>query len=266
MSTKGGGWPGSLWHESRISGVALIVGALLVWEGVAAFELVESVAFPPFSQVLTTWARAMLSGELPGELLPSLRRLAFGYLLAAVAGAGIGVLMGYCRPIYNLFEPITEVLRPIPSPAYIPIVILFLGIDDEMKVFMVMFASFFPILINTYSGVRNVDSTFIDTARTLGLSQRNIIFKVVVPAASPYVFAGLRISLAVSLILVVISEMVAGGTGIGYYILNMQRSFRVPEMYAGIVTLGVTGYLLNRLFLLFERQMIGWSEGYMAAE
>lgn len=266
MNAKGGEWLKGVWYESRAGGVVLIVACLLVWEGVAAFELVESVAFPPFSQVLTTWARALFSGELLGELVPSLRRLGFGYLLATVFGVGIGVLMGYCRPIYNLLEPITEVLRPIPSPAYIPIVILFFGIDDEMKVFMVMFASFFPVLINTYSGVRNVDITFIDTARTLGLSQGSIVFKVVIPASSPYIFAGLRISLAVSLILTVISEMVAGGTGIGYFILNMQRSFRVPEMYAGIVTLGLTGYLLNRLFLLVERRVIGWSEGYTATE
>jgi hypothetical protein len=146
--------------------------------------------------------------------------------------------MGYVRFFYNLLEPITEVLRPIPSPAYLPIMILFLGIDDEMKIFMIAFASVFPVLLNTYSGVRSVDPIQLQTARTFGVSGRRLLTQIVLPAASPYIFTGMRISLAVALIVMVISEMVAASNGIGYFILSAQRGFKIRDMFAGVLTIG----------------------------
>jgi ABC-type nitrate/sulfonate/bicarbonate transport system permease component len=154
------------------------------------------------------------------------------------------------------------VLRPIPSPAYIPIVILLLGIDDEMKIFMIAFAAFFPVLLNTYSGVRSVDPVQIQTARTFGVKGNKLLWQVVIPAASPYIFTGMRVSLAIALILVVISEMVASNNGIGYFILSAQRGFKVREMFAGVITLAIVGYSLNRLFVFVENRVLGWYYGY----
>jgi ABC-type nitrate/sulfonate/bicarbonate transport system permease component len=173
----------------------------------------------------------------------------------------VGLMMGASRLVYYLLEPITEILRPIPSPAYVPIAILFLGIDDEMKIFMIAFATFFPVLLNTYSGVRSVDPVQLQTARTFGVKGRKLLWQIVVPSASPYIFTGMRISLAVALIVMVISEMVAASNGIGYFVLAAQRGFKIREMFAGVVMLAVIGYTLNRIFLAVENRVLAWHHG-----
>jgi ABC-type nitrate/sulfonate/bicarbonate transport system permease component len=244
--------------RSRASGFVLIALLLVAWELLARSGVLATVAFPAFSRVFDALWKLIASGQIAGLLLPSLERLFIGYLLALAFGVGFGIAMGYFRSAYMLFEPLTELLRPIPSPAYVPIAILFLGLGDEMKIFVIAFSSFFPILLNTYSGVRSVDIIQINTARTFGKSAGATLAKVIVPAALPQIFTGMRISLAISLIMVVISEMVASVDGIGYYILNAQRAFRVPEMYAGVITLGLLGYALNALFVRIERYVLRW--------
>jgi ABC-type nitrate/sulfonate/bicarbonate transport system permease component len=185
-----------------------------------------------------------------------------GYAIGVVSGIAVGMLMGSFRPVYYLLEPLTEILRPIPSPAYVPLAILFLGIDDEMKVFMIAFASFFPVLLNTYSGVRSVDPVQLGTASTFGARGMKLLWQVVLPSAAPYIFTGMRISLAVALIVMVISEMVAASSGIGYFILSAQRGFKIRDMFAGVLTLAMLGYILNRLFLLVENRVLAWHYGY----
>jgi len=250
-----------LWR-SRWLGVAFIAGLLVLWEVVAASGVMPAMSFPRMSAILATWWDLVISGELPGEFLPSLWRMFAGYAIGVVLGIVLGLLMGYVRFFYNLLEPITEVLRPIPSPAYLPIVILFLGIDDEMKIFMIAFASLFPVLLNTYSGVRSVDPIQLQTARTFGVEGPKLLWQVVLPAASPYIFTGMRVSLAVALIVMVISEMVAASSGIGYFILSAQRGFKIREMFAGVLTLAALGYILNRAFLAIESRVLAWHYGY----
>jgi ABC-type nitrate/sulfonate/bicarbonate transport system permease component len=253
--------PSWIWN-TRLIGVAFIGVLLIFWEIAAANAFFPPMSFPRISAILVSWWQLVISGELPAQLLPSLWRMFAGYFIGVVVGVGLGLLMGYVRFFYNLLEPITEVLRPIPSPAYLPIVILFLGIDDEMKIFMIAFASVFPVLLNTYSGVRSVDPIQLQTARTFGVSGRKLLTQVVLPASSPYIFAGMRISLAVALIVMVISEMVAASSGIGYFILSAQRGFKIRDMFAGVLTLAVLGYVLNRLFLLIENRVLAWHYGY----
>ena len=248
--------------NTRLIGVAFIGLLLVLWEIAAANAIFPPMSFPRISSILVTWWQLVVSGELPGEVLPSLWRMFAGYFIGVALGVGLGLLMGYVRFFYNLLEPITEVLRPIPSPAYLPIVILFLGIDDEMKIFMIAFATLFPVLLNTYSGVRSVDPIQLQTARTFGVAGRRLLTQVVLPAASPYIFTGMRISLAVALIVMVISEMVAASSGIGYFILSAQRGFKIRDMFAGVLTLALLGYVLNRLFLAIENRVLAWHYGY----
>ncbi|HEX5370190.1 MAG TPA: ABC transporter permease [Dehalococcoidia bacterium] len=247
--------------RSRWIGVAFIAALLACWEAASRLELVPSLSFPPVSVILRAWVELIVSGELLRELLPSLGRMFGGYVVGVVLGVGIGLLMGMWRFFYNLLEPLTEFLRPIPSPAYIPIVILFLGIDDEMKIFMIAFASFFPVLLNTYSGVRSVDPVQLQTARTFGVEGPRLLWQIVLPSASPYIFTGMRVSLAVAVIVMVISEMVAASNGIGYFILAAQRGFQIREMYAGVFTLALVGYAFNRLFLAVENRALAWHQG-----
>jgi ABC-type nitrate/sulfonate/bicarbonate transport system permease component len=254
----GAGWS---WN-TRLVGVAFIGLLLVLWEIAAARAIFPPMSFPRVSAILVTWWQLVVSGELPGEVLASVWRMFAGYFIGVAFGGGLGVLMGRVRFFYNLLEPITEALRPIPSPAYLPIVILFLGIDDEMKIFMIAFATLFPVLLNTYSGVRSVDPIQLQTARTFGVAGRKLLTQVVLPAASPYIFTGMRVSLAVALIVMVISEMVAASSGIGYFILSAQRGFKIRDMFAGVLTLALLGYVLNHLFLAIENRVLAWHYGY----
>jgi ABC-type nitrate/sulfonate/bicarbonate transport system permease component len=244
--------------RSRAIGVLLIIVLLMAWELSARLGWIDSPLWPTFSAVLVALWDQIVKGELLYHIASTLRRMFIGYGIAAVVGVGLGLLMGYYKFFYRLMEPLTEALRPVPSPAYIPIAILFLGIEDEMKIFVIMLGCVFPILLNTYSGVRSVDPVQVNTGRTFGLNRARILWEIVFPASAPQIFTGLRISLAVALILAVIAEMVAANDGVGYFILYMQRSFHVGPMYAGIVTLALLGYALNQLFLLVERLVLRW--------
>jgi ABC-type nitrate/sulfonate/bicarbonate transport system permease component len=246
----------SLLRDSRLSGVALIGLLLLVWQ-LSAY-VVDTPTWPPVTKILESWYENLADGTLEKHLLATLWRQMLGYGIAVVLGIAVGLAMGYFRPLYNLFEPLVEVLRPIPGPAYLPVLVLFVGIGHEMKVVLILLASFFPIVLNTYSGVRSIDRVQFDTARTLGLTTLQTFRELVLPAASPQILTGMRISLAISLILAILGEMIVSNDGLGYFTLLAQRTFKITEMYAGIFTLAVFGYVLNRLFLLGEARLIRW--------
>jgi ABC-type nitrate/sulfonate/bicarbonate transport system permease component len=242
----------------RWIGFAFIAAILVVWQVLVVSKVIDTPSVPSVTEIFAAWYQVIASGALLKELGPSLYRIAIGYVLAVLVAVPLGLLMGASRFMYVLFEPLTEVLRPIPSSAYIPIAILFLGIGDEMKEFVVFFSCLFPILVSTYSGVIGIDPVLVETGRTFGLTRGEILRSIVFRATIPSILTGMRISLAIALIVVVVAEMVAGSSGIGYFILDQQRTFRVPEMFAGIFTLGVLGYAANALFLLIEHRVLHW--------
>jgi ABC-type nitrate/sulfonate/bicarbonate transport system permease component len=245
--------------RKRWPGFLLIAVLLLLWEYASAEKLIDPVTFPRVSVIFASWVKTMwTSGELLRQLVPSLEPVLAGFGLAVLVPVPLGLLMGTIPLVYRLLEPITEFIRPIPSSAYIPVAILFLGIGNEMKIFVVFLACCFPILLNTYGGVRAVDPVLVDTGRTFGLSKLAALWKIILPAAMPSILTGMRISLGIALIVVVVAEMITGNSGIGYFILDMQRIFRVPEMFAGIFTLGLLGFLINFLFLRLESHFLRW--------
>jgi ABC-type nitrate/sulfonate/bicarbonate transport system permease component len=248
---------GSIFRDTRTSGVVLIAVLLLLWQ-LSAMYVVHSPTWPTITRIFEAWFENIVDGTLVIHLGATFWRQMLGYGLAVVFGIGFGLVMGYYRALYNLFEPLVEVLRPIPGPAYLPILVLFVGIGHEMKVVLIFVASLFPILLNTYSGVRSIDRVQFDTARTLGLTTLQTFRELVIPAASPQILTGMRISLAISLILAILGEMIVSNDGLGYFVLLAQRTFKLPEMYAGIFTLALFGYVLNRLFLLIEGRLIRW--------
>jgi ABC-type nitrate/sulfonate/bicarbonate transport system permease component len=189
-----------------------------------------------------------------------------GYLLASTIAVTLGVVLGYFRLVHSLLETLIEFLRPMPSVAIVPVAILLLGIGDSMIVAVTVYASTWPILINTIDGVRHIERTLIDTARTFGLARRRILWQIVLPAASPYIVTGLRVSLSIALILVTTAEMIAGSKGLGFFILDQERSLQSSNMYAGIILVAVLGYLLNRLFVVLEGKAMKWRRGMVARE
>lgn len=242
----------------RLPGFVLIAVLLILWEILSANAWIDPVSFPRVSSILESWWNGIFGGAILEQILPSLWRIFAGFGIACLVAIPVGLLMGTSTFVYRLLEPITEFIRPIPSSAYIPVAILILGIGNEMKIFVIFLACLFPVLLNTYGGVRGVDPVLIDTGRTFGLSRLRSMVQIVFPAALPSILTGMRISLGIALIVSVVSEMITGNSGIGYYILDMQRIFRVPEMFAGIFTLGILGYLINYLFLKVEGHYLSW--------
>jgi ABC-type nitrate/sulfonate/bicarbonate transport system permease component len=246
-------------QTSRASGVLLILLLLGLWQ-FSALYLMDTPTWPPVTRIFAAWVADLLDGSLISNLLSTLWRQMLGYWLAVALGVGGGLAMGYYRIAYNLMEPLIEIFRPIPGPAYLPVLVLFVGIGDEMKVVLILVASLFPILLNTYSGVRSIDPVQFDTARTLGLTTLQTLREIVLPAALPQILTGMRISLAISLILAILSEMIVSNNGLGYFTLLAERTFKVPDMYADIFTLAMFGYALNRLFLIGEARLIRWHQ------
>ncbi len=241
----------------RTSGFLLLIVLLALWQA-SALWWVNSANWPPVSAIVLALADGLRSGEIAQVFGSSLWRMAAGYAAGAAAGVAVGLLMAGQRWIRAALEPLVELLRPIPMPAIVPPLILLLGIDHTMKVFAVAFATFFPVLVNTVGGVRSVDRTVLDVARTLRSGRMRTVLRVVLPAAMPYIFAGLRTSLALALIVTVVAEMIAGSEGIGYYVLTMQYAMRAADMYAAIFLLAAVGYALNALTLAIERRVLHW--------
>lgn len=237
---------------------------LIAWEWIAQAGLVNVLIIPPLSKILKIFSELILTGQIPMQILLSMKRAAAGYFLAIAVFIPLGIFMGLSPRLYRTLEVIVEMLRPVPPPVVIPVAMLFFGLEDEMKIFVIFFSCAWPILLNTLDGVRNLDWVLLLTAKTFGLSRAKMIGQIIVPAASPQIMTGLRVSLPIMLILVVISEMVGSTDGIGYFILDSQRRFKVAQMYAGMLALAILGYALNLLFNLLQRWLLFWHWGMMS--
>lgn len=243
----------------RMLGVAVLAALVLALEGAVRAGWINAALVPPPSVVAGKLWSILGQGSFAQPLLQTLRLLAIAYVIGCALAVAAGLLMGRFAWVHDLLEPLVELLRPLPKPALLPPLILFLGLGDAMKLSIIALGVFFPVLINTIQGVRGTEPVLLDVARTFGRNRRAQLLQVVLPSALPLVFAGMRVSLGLGLVLVVIAEMLAGTGGIGYLIIDMQRSFRIAEMYAWIVILAVVGFALNHLFLRVERRAIHWS-------
>jgi ABC-type nitrate/sulfonate/bicarbonate transport system permease component len=246
--------------RGRRLGFALIIALLAVWELSARTGLIASTNWPPISTVLVTAVEEFNHGDILASLGGTLYRMISGFVLGSIAGVFVGLGMASSQLVRRILGPTIELLRPMPVPALIPPLILFLGSADEMKITVVAFTTFFPVLINTVHGALAIEPTYRGVAATFGSSWLDTARKVLLPATMPFIFAGLRISLSLALIVAVVSEMVAGGSGsgIGLYIVQMEYAGRAAEMYVAILALAVCGYLINRAFVLVENSALHW--------
>jgi ABC-type nitrate/sulfonate/bicarbonate transport system permease component len=246
-------------------GTAVVpVGLIALWWFASAGS--DSVYFPPLEQIMSAFKDLWLFERWESDVLPSLERMAIGYALAAAAGVTGGLVIGLVPWARRAAAPLVEFLRSIPPAALIPFAILLLGVDAEMKIFVIATGTLWPILLNAVDGVRSVDQTLLETARAYGIGRAERLRRVILPAAGPQIFAGLRTSLSLALILMVISEMVASTNGIGYFVIQAQRAFEIPEMWSGIILLGLLGFILNLGFTAIERRALRWYWGAQAME
>jgi ABC-type nitrate/sulfonate/bicarbonate transport system permease component len=244
--------------RSRLSGAILVAALLVLWEVSAARGWIVSDNWPRFSAVLVAAWEGLRSGELTGILGPTLYRTLVGYALGCVFGVLFGLLLGSSRMLDWTIRPLIEIQRTLPSPAIIPPLILFLGVDDTLKIFIIMLAVFPPVFVNTYGGVRGLDETLLLTAKTFGIGRFDTLRKIVLPATLPAMTAGMRIALSLALIMAVIGEMISGASGVGNYLMSMQYAMRADSMYAAVICLAASGYILNRIFLVLERRALHW--------
>ncbi|MCU1425004.1 MAG: nitrate transporter permease [Microbacteriaceae bacterium] len=217
-------------------------------------------------ELAETFVTVWFSERIFVDVLPSLGRLAIGLFLAIVLGIVIGILIGSVRWLRSLTEPVLEFFRAIPPPVLIPVLMLVIGINDAMKIVVIVFGCIWPVLLNTVEGVRAVDTVLDDTASTYRISGFARIRHLVLPAASPQIMAGVRQSLSIGLILMVISEMFASSSGLGYAIVQFQRSFAIPEMWSGIALLGLIGVGLSLLFQFAQARILHWYNGLKELE
>lgn len=250
----------------------LLVGALeitvpllvlVTWGVLSAGS--ETYYFPPLTLIFSEFADNWLFERFGSDVVPSMVRMGLGYGAAVIVAIAAGVALGLSRRARLAVNPIIEFLRAIPPPAMLPFAMLVLGIGDMMKVFLIAFVCLWPILLNTLDGVTGVDPTLRETTRVYGASWPDRIRLVIMPAAAPQIFAGMRTSLSLALILMVISEMRASTNGIGFFVLQAQRSFAIPEMWSGIFLIGILGYSLNAALVLIERWVLRWHRAARAS-
>lgn len=239
--------------------IVVVAAALGLWQ--LAATRAGSLYFPPPVDVTrAVWEDWLVPWRdtWADNVAPSLRRLLGGYLVAAVLSVTVGLAIGRSKALAEYVEPSIHFIRAIPPPALLPLFIVLLGIEDTMKVALIATGVFPPILLNTIDGVRSVDPLYLDTARAFRVSPARRITQVVLPAAAPKIFAGLRVSLSIAVILMVISELYAATDGLGFRILQAQRQFRMVDLWAGLVMLGLLGVVLNGVLALIERQVLRW--------
>lgn len=243
--------------------LVLPVSLLAVWW--RASRESESLYFPPLAAIVIAFGDLWREGIVLEHVAPSVSRVVIGYAVASIVGVTLGIAVGLSRRLRETIEPVLEFARALPPPALVPAVILLLGIGGSAKVVVIISGAIWPVLLNTIVGVRSVDGVLRETAKIYGISGLTAVRALVLPGASPYIVAGMRQSVPIAVILMVVSEMFASTNGIGFAIIQFQRTFAIPEMWAGMVMLGLLGVTLSLAFALFERKALSWYYGLRRA-
>ena len=247
----------------------------LIPVAVVAWELLTRGAhdpfYPPPSTILSGMHALWFSGPVShlwltqdaiSNVLPSLGRLFGGWVAAVLLGVAAGVAIGRVTLLADFFEPVVHFGRAVPPPMLLPVFLVLFKIGTEMEVATIIFGSIWPVLVNTIDGTRYTSRLYLDTAQVFGITRTQRLLRVILPAAAPRISAGLRISLSVALIMMVISEITGGATnGIGYELQTASQSFDMTTMWGGILLLGILGVVLNVTFLLVERRVLAWHRG-----
>ena len=214
-----------------------------------------------YDPALQSWWRWALSGELPADAAGSMYRVVVGFLVGAVLALPLGLVMGASPRVYALCNPLMQVLRPIPPIAFIPLSILWFGLGNPPSIFLIALGAFFPVLMNTIAGVRNVDGIYLRAARNLGAGQWTIFMRVMLPAATPYILTGVRIGIGTAFIVVIVSEMIAVNNGLGFRILEAREFMWSDKIIAGMLTIGLLGLALDSGVSRLNNHLLRWHRG-----
>ncbi len=263
-------------------GLVVPVAALLVWQCVAMLGWVNPNVLPSPLAVWHKWVEYLLplqdyamfqenggggrlawmfSGELVHDTLGSLYRVVVGFAVGAGLALPLGLAMGASRVVYAWLNPLVQLLRPIPPIAYIPLSILWFGLGNPPAVFLIALGAFFPVLMNTIAGVRQVDGIYLRAARNLGAGGATMFLRVILPASVPYILAGVRIGIGTAFIVVIVSEMIAVNNGLGFRILEAREYFWSDKIIAGMITIGLLGLAIDVGMNRLNNHLLRWHRG-----
>ena len=263
---------------SMIYGALVPIALLALWQGLSVFGIVDPKILPSPVAVLVKWVEYLtpgehfdplksgyltwlFSGELISDASASMYRVGVGFIIGMALALPFGLLMGANDAIYRLFNPLFQVLRPIPPIAFIPLSILWFGLGNPPAIFLIIIGAFFPILMNTIAGVRQVDGIYIRAARSLGADQWTMFRRVMLPAAMPYILAGMRIGVGTAFIVVIVSEMIAVNSGLGYRILEAREFFWSDKIIAGMISIGLLGLAIDTGMSQLNNHLLKWHRG-----
>ncbi|KXB30699.1 sulfonate ABC transporter permease [Dechloromonas denitrificans] len=263
--------------KNFLHGALVPVLLLILWEAGSRFGLFSEVLLPSPTAVAAKWWAYLLpmqpqeagqsylawliSGELLHDAYSSLFRVIAGFVIGAGLALPLGLLMGASPRTYDLFNPLMQILRPIPPIAYIPLAILWFGLGNPPSFFLIAIGAFFPVLMNTIAGVRQVDGIFLRAARNLGVGQWTMFTRVILPAATPYILAGVRIGIGTAFIVVIVSEMIAVNDGLGFRILEAREFMWSDKIIAGMITIGLLGLFIDSAVSRLNNHLLRWHRG-----
>jgi NitT/TauT family transport system permease protein len=261
--------------QALLRGLALPLALLLIWQAIAVQGWINPQALPsplavgakwleylappqPRDPVAQSWLAWSLSGELLQDAAGSLTRVGLGFAVGLLLALPLGLAMGTSARLRTFTNPLVQILRPIPPIAYIPLAILWFGLGNPPAVFLIALGAFFPILVNTVSGVSQVDSIFLRAARNLGASRGRIFAQVILPAAMPFILSGVRIGIGTAFLVVIVAEMIAVNSGLGYRILEAREYFWTDKIIAGMLSIGMIGLAIDLAMERLNRHLLRW--------
>lgn len=253
------------WLRPLARGLLYLAGPLLLlalWQGLFELRLVRPILLPPPTKVASAFWQLAASGELAGHVAISLLRVLEGFAAAGVAGLTLGLAIGLSRRIDRATDLLIQLVKPIPPIAWIPLAILWFGIGEVAKVYIIFLGAFFPILVNTVDGIRQTDQRFVELARILEIPRRRFITKVVLPGALPAIMTGLRVGIMVAWMCVVASELIAASSGIGYLIMDARQLSQTDIVLVGMISIGILGKLLDVALKALEARLIPWKTAF----
>lgn len=242
-----------------LSRYGLVIAFLFFWQVSTKLDWVNAAVFPPLDQIIGALWKGISSGALIDDIAISLQRSGIAFLAAVAIGIPLGLFMGQVRAIEQALDPLLQFFRQTSALALYPVFILLLGLGEASKVFVIFWATLFPILLSTIGGVKQVDGKLIEMARTYGAGSLAIFRRVVLPASVPAIFVGLRLSATTALLLLIAAEMIGANKGIGFQVMNAQYNFQIPLMFAAILLLAMMGLAANAALVLLQRKLCRWA-------
>lgn len=237
-----------------------IVLFLTIWEVLPRLGIFDPMFMPPFSAVIGAFIEALTSGELFAHISASLKRSFTGLFLAVVIAVPLGIFIGWFGRFERFLDPLLQIFRNTSTFALMPVFIIFFGINEVSKIAIILWGCSWPLLINSISGVKNVDPLLVKSARSMGTSNFWLFFKVILPASTPGILTGFRLSATHSILILVASEMMGASSGLGYMIHYQEQMFNIPAMYAGVVTLSLIGLAMNFVIVKLDSKILSWKQ------